>query len=79
MAQYKVIDGVLYQSVDTAAIRDRMNSVMEQVRPYKDGIQQCENQIREYKEQITTIVQSSGLNREVVRALDPEKADFLGL
>lgn len=79
MAQYKVIDGVLYQSVDTTAIKDRLNSVVEQVRPYKDGIQQCENQIREYKEQITAIVQASGLNHEVVKAIAPEKADFLGL
>lgn len=79
MAQYKVIDGVLYQSVDTTTIKDRLNSVMEQVRPYKDGIQQCENQIREYKDQITTIVQASGLNCEVVKIIAPEKADFLGL
>lgn len=77
--KYRIIDGVLYQAVDTAVLKDRLNSVVEQIRPYKEGIQQCEAQIAEYKEQIASIVANSGLDKEAARALDPEKADFLGL
>lgn len=77
--KYKLIDGVLYQSIDTTGFQDLLNRTVEQVRPYKDGIYQCERQIEEYRQQITAIVTNSGLDREVARAIDPTKADFLGL
>lgn len=77
--QYKMIDGVLYQAIDTESFQGKLNSVVEQVRPYKEGIYQCERQIREYQNQISSIVGNSGLDREIARAIDPTKADFLGL
>lgn len=77
--EYKVIDGVLYQSVDVSGFRDKLNTLVEQVRPYKEGIQQCRKQIEEYEIQITRIVQGSGLDKEIAKALDPEKASFLGM
>lgn len=76
---YKLIDGILYQAIDTAPVKAKLNSVIEQVRPYKEGIKQCEDQIEEYKKQIATIIETSGLNKEIAKAIDPEKADFLGL
>lgn len=76
---YKMIDGVLYQSIDTQGFQDKLNNVVEQVRPYKDGIYQCKKQIEEYEAQIHHIVSNSGLDRDVARAIDPTKADFLGL
>lgn len=77
--QYKLIDGVLYQAIDTDGFKDKLNATVEQIRPYKDGIAQCKRQLAEYEEQIKYIVNSSGLDRDVARALDPSKADFLGL
>lgn len=75
---YKVIDGVLYQEVDTTEIKERLETVVESVTPYKTGIEQCREQIKKYEEQISTIIANSGLEKEVVRAIDPEKASFLG-
>ena len=77
--KYKMIDGRLYQCIDTAGFQDLLNRTVEQVRPYKDGIIQCERQIEEYRQQISAIVANSGLDREVARAIDPVKSDFLGL
>lgn len=76
---YKLIDGVLYQTVDTAGVREQVDAVIAQVQPYKDGIKQCERQIAQYHDQIARIISGSGIDAEIVRALAPEKADFLGL
>lgn len=77
--QYKLIDGVLYQAIDTEGYKGKLDSLVEQIRPYKDGIVQCENQIQEYRQQMSHIIANSGLSREIARAIDPIKADFLGL
>lgn len=84
--KYRIIDGVLYQSVDTSEITQKLDSLVERVRPYKEGIQQCEskiaeyqNQADEYQRQIVKLVQESGIDQEVARAVDPDKASFLGL
>lgn len=76
---YKIIDGVLYAEVDSAGILNKANSVVESVRAYKEGIAQCQAQIKEYERQISAIVNESGIDKEAIRILDPEKASFLGL
>lgn len=79
MAQsYKLIDGVLYQAVDTIEIQAKLNEVVEAVKPYKTGIEQCEAQIKEYNAQISVIIANSGIDKEVAKVVDPEKASFLG-
>lgn len=86
MAKYKVIDGVLYAEVSSSEIQQKLNTAVERVRPYKEGIAQCEqqisayeNQIKEYKSQISSIIAESGIDREAAALVDPEKTSFLGL
>lgn len=77
--RYKLIDGKLYRELDTTDIQNRLQQVLAEVKPYKDGIQQCEAQIAEYEAQISTIIANSGIDKEIIRVIDPEKADFLGI
>lgn len=86
MANYRIIDGVLYQSIDTSEVTQKLDSLAEKVRPYKEGIQQCELKISEYQKQadeyqrqIAKFVEESGIDQDVARAIDPDKASFLGL
>ena len=78
MAEYKVIDGVLYKSVDTTGLHSQIDKVINEIQPYKDGIKQCEDQITQYNNQINTIIANSGLDKEVVKAVAPDKANLLG-
>lgn len=75
---YKIIDGVLYQSVDAQGIQAQLDDLVAKVKPYTEGIAQCEAQIKEYKAQIATIVANSSVDKEAAKILAPEKADFLG-
>lgn len=82
---YKIIDGVLYQQVDTSDIKEKINSVVRDVKPYQQAIEQVDNKIEslnrqriEYKAQIDKIVAQAGLDADLVRQLDPDNALVLG-
>lgn len=83
---YKIIEGKLYAEVDSTDIQQKLNTAVEKVRPYKEGITQCkqqisayENQIKEYESQISLIVSDIGIDKEAASLVDPEKTSFLGL
>jgi FtsZ-binding cell division protein ZapB len=82
---YKIIDGVLYQQVDTSDIKEKINSVVRDVKPYQQAIEQVDNKIEslnrqriEYKAQIDKIVAQAGLDADLVKQLDPDNALVLG-
>jgi FtsZ-binding cell division protein ZapB len=82
---YKIIDGVLYQQVDTSDIKEKINSVVRDVKPYQQAIEQVDNKIEslnrqriEYKAQIDKIVAQAGLDADLVKQLDPDNAFVLG-
>lgn len=91
--QYKMIDGQLYKTVDTAEINNTLNYAVEAARPYVEGITsceqqiaqskqkiaQCEQQIADYKAQVQGIVTQSGLDVDAVKLINPDKANFLKL
>ena len=71
--------------IDSAELQETVDRTVEEVRPYAEGIAQCEAQIKqneaqiaEYKRQIDEIIERSGLEAEAVKAISPEKASFLG-
>ena len=81
----KIIDGVLYQQVDTSDIKEKINSVVRDVKPYQQAIEQVDNKIEslnrqriEYKAQIDKIVAQAGLDADLVKQLDPDNALVLG-
>lgn len=84
---YKIIDGKLCKvvEIDSAELQNTVDCTVEAVRPYAEGIAQCEAQIKqneaqiaEYRRQIDDIISKSGLEAEAVRVFSPEKASFLG-
>lgn len=84
---YKIIDGKLCKvtEIDSTELQEMVDRTVEEVRPYAEGIAQCEAQIRqneaqiaEYRRQIDEIVVRSGLETEAVKVFSPEKASFLG-
>lgn len=82
---YKIIDGVLYQQVDTSDIKEKINSVVRDVKPYQQAIEQVDNKIEslnrqrtEYEAQINKIVAQAGLDAALVKQLDPDNALVLG-
>ena len=82
---YKIIDGVLYQQVDTSDIKEKINSVVRDVKPYQQAIEQVDNKIEslnrqriEYRAQIDKIVAQAGLDADLVKQLDPDNALVLG-
>lgn len=91
--QYKMIDGQLYRTVDTAEINNTLNYTVESARPYVEGIASCEQQIAQYKQkiaqceqqitdyrtQVQSIVTQSGLDVDAVKLINPDKANFLRL
>lgn len=78
MASYKVIDGILYQSVDTKEIQAKLDNLVAEVKPYKTGIDECNAQIKAYEQQISLMVTNSGIDKEMAKIIDPEKSSFLG-
>lgn len=76
---YKVIDGVLYNAVDTTEIKKKIADTVEKVKPYKVGIEGLKRQEANYENQISAIIANADLDADIVRAIDPENAVYLGL
>ena len=84
MASYKIIDGIVYQQVDTTEIREKINAVKAKIKPFADGIAESERcisayqeQIIGYKQQIANIIATENLDPEIVKMVDPESASTL--
>ena len=85
MEQYKIIDGVVYKVIDTTEIKSKMVTLSEKIKPYRDGISESEkcikayqDQIESYKKQINLLVQTSAIDPEIMKLVDPSQAHALG-
>ena len=80
---YKVIDGTVYKEVDVGV---SINRAVEAARPYVDGIETCEQQIRQLELQIETYenaiqqtVVDSKIDIALVKLIAPDKASYLNI
>lgn len=76
---YKIIDGVIYKTVDGAETKAKVNALATQIAPYQQGIKdlnatiaKCKEQIVGYDKTINNIIAASGLDTELLSVIAPE-------
>lgn len=83
--KYEKFNGKLYIELDEAAIMLKIENAYSTIMPYIEGVKTCDNNIEAYELQkkkylmeIDGVISGTGLDKEIIKQLSPQKASEMG-
>lgn len=83
--KYEKFNGKLYIELDEAAIMLKIDNAYSAVMPYIKGVKTCDNNIEAYELQkkkylteIDSVLSGTGLDKDMIKLLSPQKASEMG-
>lgn len=83
--KYEKFNGKLYIELDEAAIMLKIENAYATIMPYIEGVKTCDNNIEAYELQkkkylteIDSVLSGTGLDKDIIKQLSPQKATEMG-